>query len=99
MPSLEEAFGVAILEALAAGLIVVSSSVGGIPEIISNNKNGYLIEPDNPQELAKRLVHITNNPEEAQKIIEEGYKTVEQFTVEKMVEQTYKIYSDVLKRK
>ena len=99
MPSLEEAFGVAILEALAAGLIVVSSSVGGIPEIISNNKNGYLIEPDNPQELAKRLVHITNNPEEAQKIIEEGYKTVKQFTVEKMVEQTYKIYSDVLIRK
>ena len=55
LPSRAEALGVALLEALAAGLPVVAAKVGGIPEIIRHPAAGSLIAPDNPVALAQAL--------------------------------------------
>lgn len=63
LPSITEAFGYVLLEAGFAGLPVVASRVGGIPEIIDNEKNGLLVTPANPEEIGaalKRLIDSSN---------------------------------------
>ena len=54
-PSIEEPFGIAILEGMRAGLPVVASKVGGIPEVIQENESGILVEPRNSTELTKAV--------------------------------------------
>ena len=58
LPSRAEALGVALLEALAAGLPVVATRVGGIPEIVSDPAAGILVPPDDPAALTKALAQI-----------------------------------------
>ncbi|MCM8829853.1 MAG: glycosyltransferase family 4 protein [Candidatus Omnitrophica bacterium] len=60
LPSNYETFGVVLIEALACGLPVVATRVGGVPEII-NDTNGILVEPDNPEELAKAMLYMMDN--------------------------------------
>ena len=55
LPSRFEPFGIVLLEAMAAGLPVIASRVGGIPEIVAEGETGLLVEPDNPEALAEAL--------------------------------------------
>ncbi len=52
----------AVLEALSTGLPVVTTNVGGIPEMIEDGKNGFLVEPSNSQALADRIVYYLDHP-------------------------------------
>ncbi len=54
-PSRDEALGIANAEGLASGISVVSTKVGGIPEVLNNGKNGWLAEPENVEDLADTL--------------------------------------------
>lgn len=56
--SLWENYPTVILEAMSAGKIVIATNVGGIPEIITNNKNGFLIPAKNPAALAKKIIKV-----------------------------------------
>ncbi len=58
LPSYQECFPVSILEAMAAGLPVISTRVGGIPEMIEDGRNGFLVEPGKTQELYKRIMEL-----------------------------------------
>ena len=58
LPSVKEGFGIAVLEAMAAGVPVVASRVGGILDIIEDGKTGSLVEPGNPQEIAKAIYDV-----------------------------------------
>ncbi len=64
MPSVvEESFGVAALEASATCVPVVASNAGGIPEVIWHDETGFLVEPGNPEELAKAIKQLIVNPD------------------------------------
>ncbi|MFX0137091.1 MAG: glycosyltransferase family 4 protein [Candidatus Hodarchaeota archaeon] len=63
---------VAIMEAMAMGLPVISTSVSGIPEIIDNYQNGILVKPKNPLELSKAVIHLLDNPKLCKKYGENG---------------------------
>lgn len=63
LPSFGECFPLVVLEAMEYGLPCICSSVGGIPQIIHNGENGYLIEPQNPQMLAEKMIHFIDNPQ------------------------------------
>ncbi len=62
MPTRSEAFGLVNIEAMAVGTPVVASQVGGIPEIIRDGQDGFLVPPDDPQALADRLRLLLTDP-------------------------------------
>lgn len=82
-----ETLGQIFIEAMACGLPVIGAKTGGIPEIISDNHNGYLVQPNDPIELAQKIESILSNKEKRESFIRQGHKTVEEkFTSNKQFE-------------
>ena len=78
-PSLvEEAFGLANLEFMMQGKPVITTSNGAQPEYITHNKNGILIEPNNPQALAYYIDYLTENPEKRMELGKNALQTFEE---------------------
>lgn len=76
LPSREESFGIAILEAMVCRKPVVATAVGGIPEIIEHEISGILVEPENPQALAEGLLRVLTDNALRKSIAENGYLRV-----------------------
>ncbi len=97
LPSLKEGFPYAVIEAMHAGLPIISTNVGGIPEIITNQKNGILVPPKKPKILAEKINELIKNYKFAEQL---GMRAViaaqEQFSLEKMVDQTKKVYLQLI---
>ena len=82
-----------LLEAMAAGCPVISTRVGGIPEIILSGENGLLIEPGNSKELAKSLRMMLNKPTVAKDLGQAGKNTVNKlFRPERIVKKLESFY-------
>lgn len=76
LPSKKEPSAVAITEAAAYGLPVVSTAIGGTPERVVHGKTGYLVKPGDVEELAHALIELIGNPQKCQMFGEEGYRQV-----------------------
>jgi glycosyltransferase involved in cell wall biosynthesis len=76
LPSREEPFGIVIIEAMACKKPVVASLVGGIPEIIEHEKNGILVDPENPAALADGLRRVLLDSDLKRVLAENGYARV-----------------------
>lgn len=61
LPSYKEGLPISILEAMSYGMPIVSTPVGGIPEIVSNGENGYLVEPGNKEDIYKAIMSLLND--------------------------------------
>lgn len=96
LPSLTEALGVSILEALACGVPVVATKVGGIPEIISDGVNGLLVEPHSPGQLANAIRRILEEPELKERFKNNSQDVLERFSLDAMMECTYHIYKQLI---
>lgn len=100
LPSISEGLSVTILEAMAETKPVVASSVGGIPEIIQDGINGFLVPSRSPEALAEKILFLLKNEEIACKIAKNGKETVgSRFTLEKMVSDTEFLYDNLIKEK
>ena len=76
-PSHEEGLSSAIVEAMAAGLPVVGSEVGGTPELVAEGETGLLVPPRDPQALAERLLALLRDPERGRALGAAARKRVE----------------------
>lgn len=56
LPSLSEGFPMAIIEAMASGLPIVTTRVRGLPEIVKDGQNGFVVEPEKPEEIAEKIL-------------------------------------------
>lgn len=95
-----EGLPVSILEAMALGLPVVASKVGGIPELVEDGITGILIEPNHPEEFAAAIIQLLSNSEKAKRMGELGRLRVQQeFTLEKMTQKLEHCYLDLAMKK
>jgi glycosyltransferase involved in cell wall biosynthesis len=91
-----EGLGSAILMAMAAGVPVIASNVGGIPEIIRHRENGWLAE-NNPEPIAAAIRELLADRPLAQKLAARGRQTVEErFSLDQMIHNTLELYRQVL---
>lgn len=97
LPSLSEGIPMALLEAMAASRAVVASRVGGIPEIIEDGSEGFLVEPMDAESLAERCRQLIESPEAARKMGEQGRKRVERdFSATVMADRVALVYKELL---
>lgn len=83
---------VSVLEAMNAGLLVISSSVGGVPYMVENNKTGLLFESGNDDELSKKMLWAILNQAETKDIIQQARCTVEEYCWDNIKEKLYTAY-------
>ena len=96
LPSLEESVPIAAVEAMAAGIPVVASAVGGLPEIVQDGETGWLVRAGDPQQLAERLRILLSNPEERLRMgIQGRTRARAYFSEERMVAEIAEIYDEL----
>lgn len=97
LPSIAEAFGIVIIEAMSAGKPVIGSCVGGIRDIIKDGVNGYRVQPRKPSEIAHAIIKLLGDRRKAGMMGKEGRKMVEErFTIDRRVNEIKKLYNSVL---
>lgn len=93
LPSVKEGLPYSLLEAGLARVPVISTEVGGIPEIITDKHTGYLIAPANPLALKNTLLELSHKHALTQDLAEKNYTNIkENFSLTKTIEETEKIY-------
>jgi L-malate glycosyltransferase len=96
VPSWEEPFGRTIIEAMAAGVPVIATSVGGPPEIIEHDRDGLLVEPRNPELWAATIAELLEDPARCARLAAAGRKRAEaQFACDRHAAQVLSFYDDV----
>jgi len=88
-----EGFSHFLIEAMACGLPIITTNVCGNPEIIKDNYNGLLVEYNNKEQIKNAILKIWHDKELQEKLINNGKKSAEQFSVEKMINETIKVLS------
>lgn len=93
LPSTKEGLPYVLLEAMAAGLPIIASRVGGIPDLIEHEKNGFLVEPKDYLGLAAALEKMIQNLEKYKILGEEARKTIgTKFSFHAMLTKTARLY-------
>ena len=96
VPSYTEAFGVANIEALAHGISVISSRVGGIPEVLDNGNNGWLIESGNTDMLSGAIKECIQNPELRLQKAQNGRIFIQKFSKDEMLRNFVEMLESVV---
>jgi len=100
LPSLWEGMPNAALEAMAVGLPVVATAIGGTPEVVVDGVTGLLIPPGDPDALAQSIAHLLCDPDLRCRMGQAGReRVVNHFSVGRMVEQTTRLYERLLVEK
>ncbi|PWR71772.1 GT4 family glycosyltransferase PelF [Methanospirillum stamsii] len=95
LSSLSEGFPTVILEAMACGIPIVASRVGGIPDIMQNGVNGYLVEPKNPDDIAKKILDLLQHDDLRQEISQNNKTHVKVYGWEKIALRFENIFLDI----
>jgi glycosyltransferase involved in cell wall biosynthesis len=95
LPSILEGLGICLIEAFAAGLPVIATETGGIPEIAKDGKNAILIPPSNPNALVEAIKKLNNSPDLRQKISEINSLHAKDFSIDIIADLYLKAYKEL----
>lgn len=90
MPSLEEGFGIPLLEAMAFSCPVVSSNAGSLPEIGSDAASYF--DPSSPSDMAEKIAQVLDDQKLTRQLVEKGLKRYKEFSWERLARQTLEVY-------
>ena len=96
LPTRSEGLGSSILEAMSAGLPVVASRVGGVPEIVEDGRTGTLIAPGDIAALADSMVRMAAHADQRGSMGESGAVRARAFSADRTAEGTYRVYARAL---
>jgi glycosyltransferase involved in cell wall biosynthesis len=96
LPSYNESFGMSNLEAMSYGMPIISTTIGGIPEVVSNNENGFLIEPGDKNKMFEYIAYFIEHPEEIERMGRKSKEISENFYPENVIPQLNSIYEQLL---
>lgn len=96
LPSLNEGMGRVVVEAMAAGIPVVASGVGGILDLVKHRQNGLLVEPGNANDLTFAIKELLGDKELRYEMGLKGRSRARNFSVEKMLEKINELYYSLL---
>jgi glycosyltransferase involved in cell wall biosynthesis len=91
LPSLWEGLPISLLESMASNVPVITTSIPGCMDIITNERNGILVDPRNPQALSEAIFQILHSPELRNKLSKNALDTVKEYSIENIA----KVYSDL----
>ena len=98
LPSYTEGLPMVVIEAMACGIPVVGSNAGGIPELVKDNVNGFLVPPKDVEILKEKLEILVDNDKLRKKFGKGALETVDdEFNIDKKVEKLKKIYLEIMK--
>ena len=99
LPAIYENFPFAILEAQATALPVISTKVGGIPEFLVDNENGFVIDPGDSTQLTQKVLTLLQDPKLAEKMGKHGRKLIEEkFDWRLITAQVIDLYQKLLEK-
>ena len=92
----EEGFGISVAEAMARGCIPITFKKGGLPELIENGKNGYLIDEVNEEKLANKISDILNlSDDEIKELRKNAIQTARKFSIDNTIDELEKQYKSL----
>jgi len=96
LPSVNEGFGIAIVEAMSAKLAVISTNSGGIPEVIESGRTGILVEPENSRQLADSIATLCQNYSQRKQLAAAAQLDAQsRFTPARYVKQLQNLYKSL----
>jgi glycosyltransferase involved in cell wall biosynthesis len=97
LPSLQESFGLSALEAMACGVPVVASNVGGLPEVVVDGVAGFLHPPGDVSGMAQSAISILSDAALHERMAADGERLArERFTADRIVPQYEALYERAL---
>lgn len=97
MPSLDEAFPLSALEAMASGCALIASTAGGLKELVKHEEDGLLIEPGSAVQLAEAMIRLLKDPALCQNIAAKGLEKVRtEYSYAKLVEKSLASYRQAI---
>ena len=96
LPSLFEPFGIVLLEAMAAGLPIVASGVGGIVDVVETGRTGLLVPPANPQALAGAIERLASDNTLCRNLSERGRVTAAQHSWQLVIPRILAVYREAI---
>lgn len=92
-PTLNEAFGLVLLEAMEHALPCIATDEGGISDIVDDGETGFIVSKRNTEALADKIEYLLNHPEERMRMGKLGYKKfLDEFTIKKFEEGMVEIF-------
>jgi glycosyltransferase involved in cell wall biosynthesis len=100
LPSGNEGTPVTAIEALASGCPVVATRVGGVPDVVTDGEDGFLVEPGDVEELAARLSQLANDPGLRTQMSAAGRERMRsRYAVDRLIDDIDRLYRDLLEQK